>query len=618
MKNLYLAMTLGADPHTVGIHKASRIANLLGIPSRILAPDTDDETKLRIIKEEQPLFLGLSYRLSPDKAVFELKKFLKLMENNGLLGTDNGRFICFAGLLPALDLVRNLGIDKEYNLSLMGSYKNIDRTTGETIDFFRMASRTQREDIVKLIRKESEPERINILDEIAKDVIHNDAYLLEPPLPIPSKEAMLSFPARIDESSIPLIRSHYGVPSENINPTVDGVIKIAQNRAVDEVSLGSSDLSQRYYGHPEMFVDRKNDGGVPYKNREDLVQLFQASRDGNFPAVKPYCHVVEIIPFIEECLDIGMLRGGHQAIPLFWFNEMDGRGPMSVPESIEEHVSAVKHLAKRGIPVEMNDPNQWSSRMVNDGLFIVSYCLLASVMYDAGVSDMIIQCQFNKPATTGDYADLAKMTTAQYFIEQLRPKNNKSKIFYECRSGIEHFSSDQKLAKFQLARSTMLQMLINPNILHLVSYCEADHIATADDVIESSKILRRAIRLYKENEQDIRRGVKWDVVQKRGEFLKDEVKTTLDALVALSGNRDITNLKEYYRYLSKTRTLQDAIKYGIMAAPGITQEKYAQPELMTKSGEYGFIDCYRDWNDLMPMREKERLEIIRRKYNLLY
>lgn len=618
MRKLYLAMTLGADPHTVGLYKSARIANLLDIPSRILAPDTDDEEKMRIIKEEAPAFLGLSYRLSPDKAVFELQKFLKKLENAGLIGKENGRFISFAGLLPSLELVRKLELDKKYGLSLMGSYKDIDRTTGDTVDFFRIATSQQREEIIKLIRKETQPERIGLLDEIAKDVLRNDAYLLEPPLPIPSEAALASFPVRIDESPIPVIRSHYGVPAPDINPTVNGIMKIAQSRVIDELSLGSSDLSQRYYGHPEMFIDRKNDGGVPYKNREDLKKLFLASRAGNFPSVKPYCHVTDIIPFIDECLDIGMLRGAHQAIPLFWFNELDGRGPMTVYESIEEHLRAVRHLVKRGIPVEMNDPNQWSSRMVHDTLFVVSYCLLSSVMYEAGVSNMVVQCQFNKPATTGDYADLAKMLTAQYFIEQLRPIGNRTRIFYECRSGIEHFSTDQELAKFQLARSTMLQMLINPSILHLVSYCEADHVATADDVIESSKILRHAVRLFRENEPDIRRAVKWDIVQKRSDFLKAEVRTVLDELLALSGHRNITDLREYHHYLGQASTLQDAMKYGIMAAPGITQKKYAHPELLTKTGEYGAMDCYRNWEDAAPMREAERLAAIRKKYNLHY
>ena len=164
----------------------------------------------------------------------------------------------------------------------------------------------------------------------------------------------------------------------------------------------------------------------------------------------------------------GMLVGAHQAVPLFWFSELDGRGPLSLEEAIKEHIETVRYLAKKNIPVEMNDPNQWSSRFVHDTLFIVDYALIASVMYSAGVKDMIFQHQFNKPAETGDYGDLAKMAAAREIIEMLRPAGNTSNIYMETRAGIEHFSTDMDVAKYQLARTTLLQMIFNPNVIHLV------------------------------------------------------------------------------------------------------------------------------------------------------
>lgn len=614
MQNLYLAMTLGGDPHTEGARKAGRIANMLGIDFKMLPPDMPDGEKIKIIKSEKPVFLGMSYRLSPEKAINELNKFMIKLDDAGCIGHDYS-YACFAGLLPSLDLVRKVKLNQKYHLDLIGSYSSIEKTTGETVDFFRTASVARRKEIIQIIKKEAEPEKIEILDQIAKDAIRDDLYLLEKPLPVPSAKACKSLRVRIRESDIPVIRTHFGVPDETIEPTVKGIMKIAENKVIDELSLGSSDLSQRYYGRPDMFVNRRNDGGVPYKTREDLEKIFRASRNGNFPAVKPYCHVTNIIPFIDECLSIGMLQGGHQAIPLFWFNELDGRGPMTVSESIDEHLKAVKYLAKRNIPVEMNDPNQWSSRLVHDTLFVTSYCLILSIMYEAGVKDIVLQCQFNKPATTGDYADLAKMTTVQYFAEQLRPIGNKANIFYEGRTGIEYFSTDLNIAKFQLARSTLLQMLINPSILHLVSYCEAEHIALADDIIESSKILRRAVRLFKENEDDIRREVKWDIVDARCEFLREEVNTVLCELVALSGQNRRVGMREISPYLAMPETLKDAMRFRIMTAPGITNRKYENPSLLTKVGEHGMVDCYKNWDDKMPMREAERLAAIKKEFS---
>lgn len=613
MNRLFLCMTLGKDPHTVGIYKAGRIAGMVGISFKILPTDLDDIEKIKYILQLKPEFLGLSYRLSPQNAVNELKHFFQLMDKYGVFNHCENTKICFAGLMPSLKEVRISGIDRKFKLSLMGSYDDVRRTTQQTLDFFNVKSEKKSKEVIDIIVRESEPKRIKILDELAEDIVKEEKYLLEPPLPKPSYEAKLSMVKRIDESNIPVIRSHFGIPDQTIYPTVEGIKKIAEAGAVDELSLGSSDLSQRYYGNPLIFKKLKNDGGVPYKNRADLEILFEASRRGNFPSMKPYCHVKNIIPFIDECLDIGLLKGAHQAIPLFWFDELDGRGDMSVPEAIREHLQAVAYLAQKGIPVEMNDPNQWASRYVHDTLFVTSYALVASILYRYNVENMVFQCQFNKPATTGDYADLAKMTAAKEIIEKIRPRGNHSRMILETRAGIEHFSTDQEVAKFQLARTTLLQMILNPDIVHLVSFCEADHVATAEDVILSSKILRYAIRVFRKNEYDIRKAVEDDIVFKRKAFLQDEVETVLRNLVDIEKKQWDIDIKEMYKILSNEKLLCDALKYKIMSAPGITNKKYMNPEIITKVGENGFIDCYRSWEDRILLTEQERIGSIRRK-----
>ena len=390
-------------------------------------------------------------------------------------------------------------------------------------------------------------------------------------------------------------------------------MKIADNGAVDEISLGSSDLSQRYFGNPMAFEVHKNDGGVPYKTKEDLSMLYLATRRGNFPSIKPYAHVYQLKEFVDTCLETGMLIGAHQAVPLFWFCELDGRGPLSVPDAIVEHIETVRYLASKGIPVEMNDPNQWSSRFANDTLIVVDYALIASVMYNAGVKDMIFQCQFNKPAETGDYADLAKMSAAIKIIESIRPVGNKARIYIETRPGIEHFSADLETAKYQLARSTLLQMIINPDIIHLVSYCEADHAATAEDVIESSKIVRRAVRIFKENEHDLRKTLSHPVILQRKEYLLKQAQYVIDHIVKLSKQyyKGIS-INEYYKCLSDPAALIESLRLKLMSAPGITHPEYADPDMLTKAGEYGFIDCYETWDDKIPMSEERRISLLYR------
>lgn len=613
MKRFFLGMTLGHDPHTVGIYKAGRIAKLGGIDFEVLSPDDTDEQKLQKIAECDPEYIGLSYRLSPVKAQRELDAFLKKMEGVGVLTSDGKkRKLCFAGLLPTLKVIHNLGYDEQYGIQLMGSYDDLRKTTENTISFFRFSS-SEADRILNIILEEAKIPRIEVLDQIAKQVIVNGAYLSEPPLPIPSAAAQKSLTKRIDESDIPIIRTHFGVPADTITPTVEGIVKISNACVIDELSLGSSDLSQRYFGDPKAFEGVKNDGGVPYKTKDDLIALRNATMGGNYPSIKPYCHVNNITEFIDTCLETGMLIGAHQAIPLFWFSELDGRGSMTVDEAIVEHKRAIAHLVKNSIPTEMNDPNQWSSRYTHDSVFVTDYALIASVMYAAGSPNIILQMQVNKPADTGDYADLAKMTAIRDLVEELRPEGNNSRIIIETRSGIEHFSTNLEHAKYQLARSVLLQMLLNPSILHLVSYCEADHAATPDDIIESSKILRRAVRLFKANEGDIRSAARHPFIKERHDELISEAHFLMDTIGTLGTNGRFYNRKSAAGFLSDTRALSLAMRYRIMGAPGITSKKYICPEHMTHAGRFGEINCYRNWEDTIPISEAERVEMLREK-----
>src|SRR5262249_37488728 len=288
--------------------------------------------------------------------------------------------------------------------------------------------------------------------------------------------------------------------------TVAGIAALADARVIDEVSLGSSDLSQRYYGDAAAFVGRKNDGGVPYSNFGHLEEMFQASRRGNFPGMKPYAHVINLVPFIADCLHAGMLVGSHQAVPLFWFNELDGRGPTPVRESIREHLAAVRELAQRGIPVEMNDPNHFSSRWAHDAIVVADYALITAVMLTQGVKDLVLQLQFNKPRETSDHGDLAKMLAGLDLAgEMVAGADTGARLWRETRTGIDSFDPDPDAARHQLARSTFLQLIVQPHVIHLVSYCEAMHAASVDDVIDSSRLVRRCVRVFRQHASELLR-----------------------------------------------------------------------------------------------------------------
>ena len=609
MKKMFLGFTIGNDPHTEGLFKAGNIAKMAGLDTLILAPGETLKGIAESINRYNPDYIGLSYRLSPEIGVRELIDVLIKLKELGVLFKPNNeqRKVAFAGLPNTISILREMHSQLPCEVFLVPQETCLLARAASVLDFFQIYDK-RRDLILEELKEELFPYQIKELDQLADEVISKEEYRLEPPLNIPSKQAMYSLPYRSIEANRPLIRTHFGIPSDSIAPTVEGIKVLADARVVDEISLGSSDLSQRFFGKPEEFKIRKNDGGVPYKDYDDLVKLFQATRQGNYPSIKPYAHVSNILNFIDICIKAGMLIGAHQAIPLFWFNELDGRGPLSVSKSIEEHILAVKRLAKLGIPTEMNDPNQWSSRYAHDTIIVADYGLITGVMVTSGVKDIIYQFQFNKPAETGDLADLAKMTAAieisNRIVDYRKPLPS---MWIETRTGIEHLSPDIDMAKHQLARSTLLQMFLNPQIIHLVSYCEANYAARPEDIIESSQIVRRAIRLFEENKPDLMKYIHDPIVVNREEHLIKEASFLLKEIGMLNplfDNGD--DLSTYAPYLACESTLKEAIKRGYMAAPGINHPEYQQEGLLTKAMKYGFIDAV-DYIKGTPITEEDRL-----------
>lgn len=604
--NIFVATTLANDPHTEGLHNAGKIASLGGVQNVILPPSLDYKAFYDAIDKYRPHFIGLSYRQNENVAVEELFKVVNYFATTGLVKETDNVKIQFAGLPKTIQILK----DKIHELPLKvylceASPIVLDRIT-ETVDYFEITQ--NREEIIRSIYDELVPKGIEIFDQLADEAVRNDDYKNEPPLAIPSAKACNDYITRIKESEMPVLRSHFGIPDKTIIPTVEGIKELAEARVLDEISLGSSDLSQRYFGHPEMFEILKNDGGVPYKDYSDLVALYQASRYGNFPGVKPYCHVTDLVNFVDQCLSAGMLKGVHQAVPLYWFNELDGRGPAVVRESIKEHFAAVKKLASCGIPVEMNDPNQWSSRLAHDTVIVTSYALISAVMTMCGVDNMVLQMQFNKPKETGDYADLAKMSAGLEMARKISfGRKNPASIFRETRTGIESLSADMNLAKWQLARSTFLQMCMNPHIIHIVSYCEANYAARPADIIDSSKLIRRAVRIFRANQEDIMKEVNSPIVKERKEYLINESSYLVNEIAKLNPKYQPCTIENVAQYVGDENVIASSIEKKYMSAPGIVNPKY-KGDFLTKPMKYGMINLVENYNSPRIISEKERIK----------
>jgi hypothetical protein len=291
-----------------------------------------------------------------------------------------------------------------------------------------------------------------------------------------------------------------------------------------------------------------------------------------------------------------MLTGAHQAVPLFWFNELDGRGPTSVCESIREHQATVRELARRGIPVEMNDPNHFSSRWAHDTIVVVDYALITAVMLAQGVKDLILQLQFNKPRETSDHGDLAKMLAGLDLAEAMvAGSGGGARLWRETRTGIDSFPPDRDAARRQLARSTLLQLIVQPHIIHLVSYCEALHVAGVADVIDSAKLVRRCVRVFRHHADDLLRLRQHPLVAERRTHLVAEAELTLRHIATLDQAppppRD-TPVSALAPRIADPEVLHRALATGVMAAPGIFHADYAAArDIVTAPVSHGFIEC---------------------------
>jgi hypothetical protein len=591
MTRKIVVTTLGRDPHTQGIYSFSRIARAAGFDVVSLPPDSTEGDILRTIQEEDPQFVGLSYRLSPNEGLKHVSSLMRRLNENGQLQTSgrNSRNIAFAGLPATVDAVTKTFSD--YKIKGIAQEKDRIRPLMDVLDYLGVEGNTK-DEILHREKQRLFPASIEGLDELAAEIANDRTP--EPPLNPPSESARESLLLRIKEiwPGRPHILTHFGRPGESIQPTIEGIEEIANARAVDRICLGSSDLSQRYFGRPKLWIGETNDGGVPYMTVEDLVNLKEATNRGNFPSLESYTHVVDMVNFAEQAIEAGIFLGAHAAVPLYFFNQLDGRGPVSVEDSLEEHFATLRAYTDKGIPVEMNDPNHWCSRWAPDAVVVADYGLITAAMLASGVKDMVFQMQFNKPRETSDYGDLAKFSAGMEIARMIAPESTGVNMWRMSRTGIEYFEPDLEIARKQLARSTLLQMMLNPHIISQVNYCEALHIATTDDVVMSSEILRKSVRKYQSHQHELAKHVNDPQVLERKTELVREATFLLENIARLNPQYEKVQPDQLYKFLADPKTLYRAMEEGIMAAPGIFAEPFREIAAKTHTDVVpgGYVD----------------------------
>jgi hypothetical protein len=290
---------------------------------------------------------------------------------------------------------------------------------------------------------------------------------------------------------------------------------------------------------------------------------------GNHPLLRIYAGTRDFIKSAKLYRET--IHNAWAAIPIFWFNQMDGRGPLPLKESIKQHLNAIKWHAEHNIPVEINDSHHWSLRDAPDAIAVADMYLCGIIAKNLGVRYFIAQYMFNTPPSSSLEMDLAKILAKNELLHTL--SDNNFSIIKQVRAGLASFPLDLNKAKGQLAIATMVQLAIKPDIIHVVSYSEADHAALPEDIIESCKIVEQIINQNYSSKINIID----DRILRRQEELINQAKWIIDLIPQL-----VKNKKELENPYIAPNVLNRLVKYGIFDAPHLKNNKYGLGKIKTK------------------------------------
>ena len=511
-----VACALGECVHVAGVVNFLRLAEQAGWRTVFLGPAVPIDKAIQSAIEEKADMLAVSYRLTPENGERLLAQFAEEADELKSKGVQ----IAFGGTPPVAERAEKLGF--------FDAIFNGEQTYEEVLAFLKGEAFLQRDE-----------------KDYPKSTIDRIRW----------------------KAPYPLLRHHFGLPT--MEATIKGIEMIADARVLDVISLGIDQDAQENFFHPERQDPRRiGAGGVPVRTAQDYESLFSASRRGNFPLLRTYSGTDDFIRLAEMYIET--INNAWAAIPLFWFNLMDGRGPWDLAGSIREHQSVMAWYGERGLPVELNEAHHWGMRDAPDVIFVVSAYLAAYNAKAFGVRDYIAQMMFNSPPGTSDLMDLAKMSAALEISSELEDKN--FRIWRQTRTGLLSHPLEENAARAHLSAGIYVQMALKPHIVHIVGHTEAHHAATAEDVIDASRMARRAI----ENALAGQPNMMMDpVLIKRRDELVSESRLTLQAI------RKLNSGKEGDPFTSP-ENLAETLKKGILDAPHLKNNQFARGEIITR------------------------------------
>lgn len=536
-----LAACIGDCVHVAGVMAFLDIARSHGFETTFMGPAVPVSSLLEEAGRLKPDIIAISYRLDPSALGNLLSEFKEGISKARIEGTR----LLFGGTPATSEIAKKSGI-----------FSHIF-TGGESPDEVR----------VILLQEQAQPEANKAH---AKNLIE-----------------------RIEgKKPFPLLRHHFGLPT--VEETVKGAREIAMAGVLDVLSLGPDQNAQEHFFHPEDMDPAQNGaGGVPVRTREDFIRIYEASRCGNHPLVRCYSGTRDIIKMAAVLKET--IHNAWCAVPLFWYNVLDGRSTRPLKDAISENQQVMKWHADRGIPVEVNEAHHWSLRNAPDAVAVATAFLAAYNAKKMGVKHYVAQYMLNTPPATYARMDLAKMLAKIELIEALHDDDFIS--YRQVRGGLASMSSEKDFAKGQLAASTFLGMLLRPHIVHVVGFSEAYDVARPKEVIESVQIAAGTIHNILNGSIDIQND---PIIMERKEFLLKEAGVILDAIYTIGkGSPDPW---------SDPETLASAVKLGILDAPHLVGNPAACGKITTRIIDGACWSC--DPHTGEPVTEGQRIRAL--------
>ncbi len=490
------------DAHTLGVASIAGLLRESGYEIHIsplevskAVENVDNPDNFKTIKQwilqKEINSLGFSYRLDPNDAFYMFSKLISLMDNDDELRNHKIQKVTFAGLPKSCELVKKK-FGKRFEL-FIGDESPIDSLRICGVPDNRMP---------KWLLDQSSYDSDRW--EMSRTLIEEKGIEEFPPLPDfaypgfkTKDDTILNRVAALQNNKInlPLLRAHVGPYSENrleaLATFQNWLKELDKAGHLDIISVGASQLTQEMFG--KNWDGLQNGGGVPVNSEKEFEDIRSAAGGMLVRSYSATNNIANYSAMLEKTLNTAW-----HALSFWWFNLADGRGPLSVYETLTQHIKALEVIAKNNKPFEPNISHHFSFRGSDDLSGIVATYLAVKIAKKIGIRAIILQMMLNTPKMISGIGDIAKFRVLLSLVDEL--KDDQFNIIPQPRAGLSYFSPNIDKAKVQLGSVSMLMTDLlkrkSPEIIHVVSYSEAVELASPPIINKSSQITRRSIATY--------------------------------------------------------------------------------------------------------------------------